>query len=63
MGGGGRLLARVSQPTLILRSPDADCDNVFARNCVGSELQTVGGKSIKMPLKKSSNSTMIFKSL
>ena len=63
MGGGGWLLARVSQPTLILRSPDADGDNFFARNCVGSELQTVGEKSIKMPLKESSNSTMIFKSL
>ena len=63
MGGGGWLLARVSQPTLILRSPDADRDNFFARNCVDSELQTAGGKLIKMPLKKSSNSTMIFKSL
>ena len=46
---------------MILGSPDAD--NFFARNCVGSELQTVGGESIKMSLKKSSNSTFIFKAL
>ena len=61
MSDGGWLLARLSQPRLILGSPDAD--NFFARNCVGSELQTVGGESIKMSLKKSSNSTFIFKAL
>ena len=63
MSDGGWLLARLCQPRLILRSPDADDDNYFARNCVGSELQTVGGESIKMSLKKSSNSTFIFKAL